>query len=162
MNFPNGYLLQIPRESAPRLSFELLAKDLSRQAEAFGTEIPVVREKDFFNRTFMLLDVPADARYRVGLRLYRLDGRTAAHIRIWPINSQEVPLVDTTVFLAPAGPDSTYSIAYDGDLMKTYPILAGKGPLRIEIDAGEAQHQTWGFVSVTNNETQHVTVISPH
>jgi len=27
---------------------------------------------------------------------------------------------------------------------------------------GSSPHSTWAFVSVTNNETQHITVISPH
>lgn len=160
VSLPNGYLLNLPRESAPRVSFGLLVKDLSRQAEAFGTEIPVVREKDFFDRPFTLLNVPADSRYRVALRLYRLDGVASTHIRISQLYEQEA-LVDTFVSLASAGLDSAYTIAYDGDLLKTYPILAGKGPLRIDVDAGDGQHETWGFVSITNNDTQHVSVISP-
>jgi len=49
------------------------------------------------------------------------------------------------------------------DLVTTFPALAGKGPLRVVIAPAfdTPEREVWGFVSVTNNETQHVTVISP-
>src|SRR5205814_4986424 len=48
INTPNGFFVYVPRQASPAIHFDTLIKDLSRQAEALGTEIPVVREKDFF------------------------------------------------------------------------------------------------------------------
>lgn len=155
---PNGYLLYVPRQASPRIFFGTLVRDLSRQAEALGTEIPVVREKDFFDRSFTLLNVPTDARYRVALRLYRIDDRSTLRIRIHQMFSEDSPLVDDDIALSPAG---THRVAYIGDLIAAYPQLAGKGALRIDVDTSVPSRASWAFVSVTNNETQHVTVISP-
>ncbi|HEX7421810.1 MAG TPA: IPT/TIG domain-containing protein, partial [Thermoanaerobaculia bacterium] len=159
-NAPNGLLLNIPRQSSPKLFFGTLIRDLSRQSEALGTEIPVVREDDFFDRPFTLLNVPTDSRYRVAMRLYRIDGGVTLHYRIRPLSTDET-LVDAFAFLAPESQGSTLTFAFIGDLLTTYPQLAGKGPLRIDIDGTPAQRASWAFVSVTNNTTQNVTVISP-
>jgi hypothetical protein len=167
-DIPNGNLFFISRESSPKIFFKVLVRDLSRQAEALGTEVPVVREKDFFDRPFTLLNVPNDSRYRVALRLYRIDGGMTLRVRIRKLEAvegfgpeaDEPLLVDVSVALQP----QTLGLAsrFVGDLLTTFPQLAGKGPLRIEIDETSAQRATWAFVSVTNNVTQHVTVISPN
>ncbi len=167
-NFPSGYLFFVSRQGAPKDFFSILVRDLSHQAEALGTEVPVVREKDFFDRPFTILNVPADARYRVALRLYRIDGEPSLHLRIRALDAlegygpdaEQPPLVDQMVSLTPG--NLTLMSAYIGDLLTTFPRLAGKGVLRIEIDGTSQQRTSWAFVSVTNNETQHVTVISPH
>jgi len=39
--------------------------------------------------------------------------------------------------------------------------LAPGNPIRIEVRAPEGGSRFWAFVSVTNNQTQHVTIISP-
>lgn len=167
-NVPSGYLFYVSRQGAPKDSFDILIRDLSRQAEALGTEVPVVREKDFFDRPFTILNVPTDARYRVALRLYRIDGETALRLRIRTLDAlegygpvaEEPPLVDQIVPLTAA--NLTLTSAYIGDLLTSFPQLAGRGPLRIEIDGTSKQRTSWAFVSVTNNTTQHVTVIAPH
>lgn len=48
--------------------------------------------------------------------------------------------------------------------MTTHPEIAGKGPLRVSISplAPSIHARFWSFISVTNNDTQHVTVISPN
>lgn len=162
---PSGYLLEVPRQAAPATSFGLLVKDLSQQAEALGTQIPVVREKDFFDRPFTILNVPSDSRYRVALRLYRIDaGGSTMRLRILPLQSNDAPLVDDFPLLSSVDDvdaNGRYFALTITDLVARYPQLAGKGPLRIELDALWPQPGAWGFVSVTNNETQHVTVISP-
>lgn len=158
---PNGTVMFVPRQTATNVWFALLAKDLSRQAEAFGTQIPVVREKRFFDRPFQILNVPADARYRVALRLYRMDAGSGVRLRILPLSSSGA-LVDDYVVLSPVSSGGAYTFASIGDLVARYPQLAGSGPLRIEIDANVDRPIAWGFVSVTNNETQHVTIVSPH
>lgn len=157
LSAPQGLLTYLPRQAAPKVHLGLLVRDLSRQAQSLGTQIPVVREKDFFDRPLELLNVPTDPRFRVSLRVYDLGTPNGIHCTIQPLSGDET-LVDTFVF--PAGHDPSY--AQISDLVATYPQLAGKGPLRITIDPPIAGNPTlWAFASVTNNDTQQVTAISP-
>lgn len=57
----------------------------------------------------------------------------------------------------------TAGFAVINDLIAKYPQLTGLGPLRVEIDPliRDGARSAWGFITVTNNETQHVTVLSP-
>jgi IPT/TIG domain len=152
INTPNGFFAYVPRQASPAVHFDTLIKDLSRQSEALGTEIPVVREKDFFDRPLELLNVPTDPRFRVALRVYG----PSASLTIQPLNSDDV-LVSTFVNATGNPP-----LAQISDLVGTYPQLAGKGPLRITVSPSiPGNPNLWAFVSVTNNETQHVTTISP-
>ncbi|HEY3052337.1 MAG TPA: hypothetical protein VGK04_03010 [Thermoanaerobaculia bacterium] len=166
-NQPNGYLFYVSRQGAPNAFFGILLRDLSHQSEALGTEMRVVREKDFFDRPFTIVNVPSDMRFRVALRLYRIDGGTTLSLRIRTLDAiegygpsaEQPPLVDAPITLALRG--DRLASAYIGDLLTAYPQLAGKGALRVEISGTPSQRAAWAFVSVTNNETQHVTIISP-
>jgi hypothetical protein len=157
--WPEGIILFASRVEAPTLHFALRVRDISRQAEGFGTEIPVVREKDMFVGTpIRLLDVPLDSRYRVKLRVYAYG----------PIEI-EMPVV-------------TISDAGTGAVKSRHPILlksscngcptmpwyaeldlpAGKEGDRVNITVGvPLATPAWAFATVTNNETQQVTVVSP-
>lgn len=154
-NAPSGVVMWTARQFAPRVYFDVLARDLTRQAEALGTEIPVAREHDLYDRPFSIMLMPTDSKYRVALRLFRIDGGGSVHVRIFTMTGDTL-LVDTDVALT----DGSAAIA---DLVAAYPPqLAGKGPLRIEVDGKTSQRVTYALVSVTNNDTQHVTVIAPH
>jgi hypothetical protein len=41
------------------------------------------------------------------------------------------------------------------------PELAGSERIRIEIEPLDGRAEYWAYVSVTNNATQHVTIVSP-
>ena len=158
-NVPAGMVVYVARQFAPRVFFNVVVRDLSKQSEAFGTEIPVVREKDLYDRPFDILQVPTDPRFRVALRIFRTDGGPTARLRIFASAAVQ-PLVDAEVSLTP-GPFG-YSSLNMPDLLQSVPQLAGKGPLRIEIDGETGRRVISALVSVTNNATQHVTVIAPH
>jgi len=152
-----GLVFYVPRQAAPKLQFSLVVRDLSRDSKDYGTSVPVVREREMFDRKFTLVNVPSDARYRLGLRLYAYDTiPTTLHIDIAPLTggaivSRDVPLL----------PARDHAFVLIGDLLAEHPALVGKGPLRIDITALEPGTRAWGYVSVTNNETQHVTTIAP-
>jgi len=160
INQPNGYLLNVPRQAAPKLFFGTLARDLSRQADALGAEIPVVREKDFFDRPFTIPNVTADTRFRVALRLYRIDGGTSLEYALRPALA-DTPVVNEFVTLSPVTSGSSLTSAFISDVVAKHPEFALKGPLRLTIYAPAGLPSSWGFVSVTNNASQHITIISP-
>lgn len=156
---PHGIFLFLPRGNAANMRFTLLVRDLSREAEALGTEVPVVREDDFFRGPFSLLGVPLDDRFRVALRVYASE---PAEVRLRIVGTGVVVEDRLPLTRAGAALQDPPAIVI-GDLVARYPRLAGAGPLRIELDGGSTPlaPAVWGFVTVTNNTTQHVTVITP-
>ena len=58
-------------------------------------------------------------------------------------------------------PAREHAFAFIGDLLAEHPEVVGKGALRIDISPFEPATRAWGYVSITNNDTQHVTVIAP-
>jgi hypothetical protein len=163
-NAPAGIVFYAARQFAPRLFFDVLARDLSRQSEALGTEIPVAREANLYDRPFSILLVPTDAKYRTTLRVFRTDGAGGVNFRIFSMNGDDAnasPLVGGQLALSAASASTPMLTSTAIDLATRFPELAGKGPLRIEIGQPSSRAM-WALVSVTNNETQHVTVIAPH
>jgi hypothetical protein len=159
-NAPSGLVLPLPRRAAKKVTIGLLARDLSKQAEALGTELPVVREAGLQDGGLSLLNAPADARFRVALRLFGIDDVRQVIIRIRPMDNTSNDLLVQEIRLAPTSESAGLAtFGYIGDLLTQFPQIAGHGPLHVEIDASDAR--VWGFISVTNNETQQVTVISP-
>jgi hypothetical protein len=151
-NYPAGVALIASRNDAEHLAFSLRARDVSRVSESFGTEVPVVREAQMFDGTITLLDVPLDPRYRVKVRVYafaegeaRLTGLAAPQtfeLRrpqcSGPAACAAIPAY-TAIDLAPGAADQR---------------------VNLYIDAPPGT-KAWAFASVTNNETQQVTTVTP-
>lgn len=160
-SFPHGIALLVPRTEAPLLSFHSRVRDVSQDADSLGSEIPVVRERDMVRGVAAtLLDVPVDPRYRAKLRVYRFaegDAETAgAEIRIVPHGAQApsthfIQLHRTCNGNCPAVP-----FYGEADLASTAGVTAN---IYVRTDR-DSRALTWAFVSVTNNKTQQVTIIS--
>ena len=157
-----GVVEELSRQATAKIDFGLVIRDTSRADKDLGTEIPVVRDAQLFARTFSIPNVPADPRYRLTLRLYDLDGSEVFALRIYT-NGATTPAVNEGITLTAQNALRAGSFAVINDLIARYPQFAGAGPLRIEIDPfiRDGMRSAWGFITVTNNETQHVTVLSP-
>jgi hypothetical protein len=187
----SGTFLYVGSPGLGKVTLSLRVQDLSRQALTWGTSIPVVRERNAFTGKLQLLDIPVDNRFRLALRVYDIDPPASRQVRVRvftnmsspyyqaPVDSS-TPLVDTTVTLTPKFAQGSDRFADQpgtsmiGDLVAAYPQLTSVPPLRpgvegldttprirIEMDPMTQGVRFWAFVSVTNNETQHVTVIAP-
>jgi len=143
-----GRFLEVPRERVEDLSLTLRVYDTSRSAENRGTEIPIVRTSDFRRKPFALLGVPRDPRFRNTLRLYATGPTT---VRV----SNDVDFEPHTLTL-PAG-EHVFDPAYAQ--FTNFPT--GNGAMRVYIEPAENGPAVWGFISVTNNDTQHITTITP-
>jgi len=142
-----GRFVLVPRNQAESLTANLRVYDTSRSAENFGTEVPVVRmTKDFTTQPFTLLGVPLDARFRKTLRIYAEDPNLVT------IRGLGAP---RTVMLA--GNVDMFTPAYAE--ISDFP--AGTGLTDVIIQPTRAGAGVWAFITVTNNETQHITVIAP-
>jgi hypothetical protein len=157
--YPRGAVLLVPRPEAPELAFALRIRDVSRQAEGLGTQVPVVRESDFSHGTGVtLLDVPVDPRYRVKLRVYMIEplpanGRNAL-LRLRNTVTRATTLT-RSFELAPGGRNEPYYAEID--------LPAGAANERVNIHLDLPLDATaWAFATVTNNATQQVTIVTPN
>lgn len=157
-NLSTGYVTYVPRQASQNLNFSLVVRDLSRDTTAFGTSVPVVRENEFYDRSFSIVNIPSDTRNRVALRLYGWVWEVRVNIVALTGPFVNQVLVYAVEHLQPA---SEHNIVFIGDLLTKYPEIVGKGPLRLDISGASPDGPLWGYVSITNNETQHVTVIAP-
>jgi hypothetical protein len=138
-----GRFFFVDDEDATNIAASLRVYDVSRAGENFGTEIPIVRDRDFSTR-ILLLGIAGDARYRNTLRIYGTNASTAT-ITIGGRAPVTVPLRAGVSLFDPA-----YAQFSD------FPI--GGDPVDVRI---EAPSPVWAFVSVTNNETQLISTITP-
>jgi hypothetical protein len=170
--FTQGAVFSMPVADADDVAFQLRVQDVSRQSETWGTSIPVVRETAF-RRRVSLLDVPVEEGFRQAVRVYTLDAPAGTSVRIRyyrvnpllqsPVDPLRPPppldalLLEEEVPLAVerrAGIDLGYA-----EILDLSRFLADGQRLRIDVEHTELA--LWAFVSVTHNETQHVTIIAP-
>jgi hypothetical protein len=135
-------ILWTPKGQASSLAAGLRVGDASRATATHGTEIPVVRESDFTTGKIVLLDAPFDARlpFRVRLRIYSL-AKTSGPVTIEGVG--QVALTPAPDFFTPS-----YAEVTDLPPGQRIVILPSGVPL-------------WAFATVTNNDTQQITTITP-
>lgn len=160
-----GFVLHLQREGA--FAFNLRVHDLSRQAETWGTEIPVVRERDLLHESAVLLNVPQHVDFRVLLRAYSVPGRVgdAVLLRIYPRQGNELlaerrlPLDDVVISFADFPTHPGYVELYISP--DEFPAIGDYESLRLELTPTSEDLPFWAFATVTHNESQHVTTIMP-
>ena len=150
---PWGHVLYAMRGTTDGIDFTSRVRDTSRQALTAGTEVPVVRERDF-RALLRFANIPADKRYRVMLRLWSLGDNSqfvAAFDSVEPaaVFMTRIPgttisfgSIDITPLLSNASTNPTFGAVYPAGLPFQPPPI-------------------WGMLSITNNDTQQVTIISP-
>lgn len=158
------------------VDFSLRVQDLSRQSQTWGTEIPVVRDDEFRQDRIGLVDIPVDSGFRLMLRLYDPDFHDGGlvNVRVYAINpnlrqpnGSDTLLGEGVVPLRTLGAGvgeffPGYAQVNDLDLAAIAPGLRGAARIRLELEPVAPTTRIWGFVTVTNNETQHVTTITPN
>jgi hypothetical protein len=167
---PPGVLLWVRKDRIANVDFELRVQDMSRQALTWGTEILVVREKDLRAAPFRLLNVPLDERFRQSLRIYDVSAGATAAVLVRFIDADVGRVMHEQVLGFPAQPVPPFGVFQQFRLLPGYteigwvaslPELRDSGRVHIEVVPLAPEQRLWAFVSVTNNETQHVTTISP-
>jgi hypothetical protein len=147
------------------VTFNLRVRDLSRQAETWGTELPVIHEGDLLTGEKSLLNVPVESRFRQTLRIYSLDGTEARfRLRAFALSTNETLGTAGIVLRAPTpGPQLPYKPSYAqlGDIVPLFPRTSGLGTVGLQLTPLTPAVRYWAFLSITNNETQHVTTITP-
>ncbi|HYI10987.1 MAG TPA: IPT/TIG domain-containing protein [Thermoanaerobaculia bacterium] len=150
-----GAFVYLSNVDAAALSGNLRVHDVSRAALNYGTEIPLVREREFQNESILLLGVPGDARFRNTLRIYG-----TANMRVYVTVQGQQP-----VELQLTGSDDLFEPSYA--TFSNFPTGTEPFWVRIEGPPGVGGvppiyfGSFWAFISVTNNETQVISTITP-
>ena len=139
-----GRFVYVPR-SQPEFYANLRVFDVSRAAFNFGTEIPLVHDTEFVRGPLKLVGVPLDGRYRLTLRIYAVDAVPVT------VSAGAAP---QTLMLTPGR--NEFEPAYGA--FTDFPVAFD--PIDITITAINAA-PIWAFVTVTNNDTQLITTITP-
>jgi hypothetical protein len=139
--------------------------ELSRQADNHGVEIPVVRRSDFSEDSIALMSVPNYSKFRLTLRVYGLDnapdfvdvsvlsgGGQLNSFHQVPLQHSSDPFVPSYAIFTDFPPVTTF----DDEL--TILVETPRGPGGAIIPGSPI----WAFLTITNNETQHITTITPH
>lgn len=188
-NSPSGLFLYVPKALGSKQLFATSrVRDLTRQASSAGTAIPVVREKQFRSNSILLLDIPSDARFRTNLRIYAgpwsnggstqrfiNTGKQTVNVDIYASGSLGTSPALASTILELSEPQLTAGNPYYvrpgylsiADLVAMFPQLASVPSYTIRITTGQPltsppiELTTWGFVTITNNQTQEITTIKP-
>ena len=161
----NGPLfLYVPAADAANVHFGLVVKDVSRSEETYGTEVPLVPTGEFRTAKISLLNIPVQPPFRSTLRLYSAaETPTTVRVRVFPfpprpaIVELDVTLSASNEFLTIDRPVQP-GYAEIGDLLDEAQRM-GLDVAYVEVLPGDVP--VWGFVSVTNNATQQVTLVTP-
>jgi len=152
-NVGAGAFFSVPKRIADRVTATLRVHDTTRDAESFGTDIPVVPETQF-RPSVLIPNVPSDARFRTLLRIYAAQPFFLnAEIAIRDDATGELLASQQLVMTSYA------QVAIDS--------IAGHARLRVEVTdmvlgaSAAPAIPIWAFVAVTNNTTQQVTTILP-
>ena len=166
-NAPNGMFLHFPREHSEDLTFHVRLVLETPDGDRPSVEIPIIRERDFRTAPIVLLDVPNNPDRRVMLRVYEATGErpVAARIRVLPLEGVDA-IADRIMFLAPGtavGDDfPTHTGVAQVPLADLIDLSSAPERLRIEVTASTPEDlPLWAFASITENDTQHVTLITP-
>jgi IPT/TIG domain len=151
-----GHILFVAKERASAVAATLRVYDESRVSTTLGTEIPVVHDRDFHSDTIALLGVPLDSRFRNTLRIYSATpAATDVKVTIGDATSVVHLAPGVDLFQPSSATFTTFPPPLSGG------SDAGVVTRRVTIEPLVAGTRIWAFISVTNNETQQITVISP-
>lgn len=165
----DGAFLWVPNPLLGAANMSLRVRDISENAQSWGTAIPIVKPGEFAPR-LVIIDIPTDARYRGMLRIYAAGvSPQTVEYRVFREND-DMPVVTERVELHgivhPAPVLMAEHPAYIQIDLLTPEVRAAGERVWIEIDnlgatVSPPPPSIWAFVSVTNNETQQITTMVP-
>lgn len=158
--------------SADNVRFLTVVRDISRQNATWGAEIPAVRERELRSDRVELIGVSTDPAFRRNLRLYTVRTDTIVNdisvlrVRVYDVAedlSARERLLGEREFTLDSR--SGQEPGYVGYLMvgNIDELFAGvqTDAIRIVVERISGTAKLWAFVTLTNNETHHVTTVTP-
>lgn len=151
-------MYHIGAPNAATLSLSARLYERSRHTQPDGVNIPVVREDQFFSTPKRFLSVPVTGR-RAAVRVYDPRRRVGASVRIEVLTLAGESLGEVVLPFAYGDRSTDPGIAAVLDLAGAFPRLAGIDRFDIRVTPADGI-EYWAMVSVTDNETQQVMLIT--
>jgi len=143
-----------PADHADRLHFTVRLHETSRDPDGPGTEIPVIRSRDFQKNQVWLPSIPTNARFRSTLRV--LTNGYSVTVRVKDNTTGELLFEQTIPRFFPTDSNTLGTVTLS-DLLTSAPVRAHAN-VRIEV---ESQSPVWAMLTLTDNETQHLQIFTP-
>jgi hypothetical protein len=164
---PGGFLMSVPGDG--ELHYTLRTFERNAWREDLGTDVPVVRERDFRRGPIQIMNIPAaDPNvFRYMLRVYAIGAPLPPRVRVngWITMADGTPdlILTRDVVLTPAMRGLGHFYFEDGTFVRDLVTIAGgMGKLRVELEPLVPNVRWWGMVSSTNNRSSDVTVVTPN
>lgn len=159
-----GQFLYATRPGVDALQFDLRLFDAAHPENGWGTRLPVVREHEFGERV-TLINVPSASDYRLALRVYGASASTDAaeiEVRLYDDADRRLLASASLPLQRPhAVQELTPLYAQVLSLHDLFPELSRARMPRVEVTSRRSDVAIWGFISVTSNATQFVTILTP-
>jgi hypothetical protein len=170
-----GRFVYAPKADLDKLAMNLRVADVSRSTLNFGTELPIVRSRDFTLEDIVLPSVPVTPLFRSTLRVYAAQPTTVTVFLFGPVPPASPPLSwpePITLhlraglnFFDPAYAATSDFPAYNSvNAPHIGNVLITQSPEKftcLECQPTIPRVPIWAFVSITNNVTQHITLVTP-
>ena len=152
---PNPFiLLHPPADQVDKLHFSVRLHEANSDPEGAGTEIPVIRTRDF-QKEVVLPAIPTSDRFRGVLRIYTYDLNIVVNV----FDAMTGELLDARpiarVYMPDGGQFGTVTIH---DLLTT-PLVHAHDRVTITIEAPFMG--AWALMTLTDDATQHVSTYTP-
>lgn len=157
------FVITLPTAIASTVELSSRLFELSRQSERTGTYLPLVREEKFLARPARLIAIPNHSAARIALRVYDPRFRRGSSVDVEILGADDELLGQFTLMFEyhtgglpgySAGAVSIY------DLAAAVTRLAGVSRFDIRVTPSPGT-EFWAAVSVTDNATQQVLLITP-
>lgn len=180
---PNGVILYVEDRYAAALQMTLRVHDVTRQETAWGTMVPIVPERRFSSAVSLPALPAQDPKFRVNVRIYSLATDSPVDVRVRAFAMNQTPSVRPAqfqdTFLAerlvtlttPAEPQWLAEVtSRPVNVLPEYLLIGDLASLtggatvpavRLELTSLTPGKTIWAFASITNNDTQEVTVVAP-
>ena len=159
----------VDKAHAPQFQVSTRVYDSARAEETAGAFVPSPRDEDFSAEGFGLIGIPVAGPFRSMLRIYDYDAHGGAEVLVELYGDDAQTPFASNVYALDAGPQQfTLTTAQLPGAPAVAQVdltpLAGAAAyerVRVSVRPVTPGLRLWGFVSITNNETHHVTVLTP-
>lgn len=155
-----GAILTVPDAIAEKVRFHLSLFNRASSCLSAGTEIPVVRERQFLSGPSSILGIPGSPDLRRTVRIFNLTPSKpfVFRLRVFLI-AEEEPFLDFSATVpAPTPPGLGNLIRLDDGT--AFPDMS-YGDLKFELTPDDPSLKYWWFASVASIETNSVSVLTP-
>jgi hypothetical protein len=157
-----GALLYIPLDVANRVSFSSRVLEVTRRAQPTGFAVPVVRATEFLETPVVLPGIPAGDGVRSSLRIYDPNGHGGRTFLVELMAGRMTTSFHVTLSAGTFEESFPVAPAYGAvhDLESLVPGGVPDEVFHVKVTPLSGSDKYWTFASVTDNETQHVLIIT--